>query len=126
MSLQKAKKKKSSYKIAFSDSENDDDNAKGKAEETTVEMDDLEDSVEEDEGVKLAKCPNALSQKLMLLDTFHIYHGEGHELVIASLLTHFDTLMSGSRDVVNAAEQTGDTCGEPSPKCFNAPMHAVR
>ena len=52
MSLQKAKKKKSSYKIAFSDSENDDDNAKGKAEETTVEMDDLEDSVEEDEGVK--------------------------------------------------------------------------
>jgi hypothetical protein len=51
------KKKKSSYKIAFSDSDNDDDNAKGKAEETTVEMDDLEDSAEEEEGVKLSKVP---------------------------------------------------------------------
>jgi len=53
------KKKKSSYKIAFSDSDNedDDDNAKGKAEETAVEMDELEDSAEEDEGVKLSKVP---------------------------------------------------------------------
>ena len=52
------KKPKTSYKIAFSDSEDDDDdNVKGNAEEDKVEMDDLDDSVEEDKGVTLSKVP---------------------------------------------------------------------
>ncbi len=70
------KKKKNSYKIAFSDSEDDDvpANAKGKAEESkadegkaeenTSKTNELVDSEEEDEGVKLSSVPERFKSAL--------------------------------------------------------------